>query len=49
MQSNESKGPSVTETQQEVLSALSNLNLDDLSPRDAFALIERLQNRLEGE
>ena len=49
MQSNETKAPSISEAQQDVLSALSTLNLDDLSPRDAFSLIERLQNRLEGE
>ena len=49
MQSNETKAPSISEAQQDVLSALSTLNLDELSPRDAFSLIERLQNRLEGE
>ena len=49
MQSNEPKTPSLTEAQKDVLSTLSELNLDELSPRDAFALIERLQDRLEEE
>ena len=49
MQSNEPKTPSLTEAQKDVLSTLSELNLDELSPRDAFALIERLQDRLEGK
>ena len=48
MQTNE-KAPSMTEAQEAVLSKLSALNLDELSPRDAFSLIEQLQNRLEGE
>ncbi len=49
MQSNESKGPSISDSQLDVLSTLSKLNLDDLSPRDAFALIERIQHQLEGD
>ena len=49
MQTNEQKAPSMTEAQEAVLSKLSALNLDELSPRDAFSLIEQLQNRLEGE
>jgi hypothetical protein len=39
----------MTEAQEAVLSKISALNLDELSPRDAFSLIEQLQNRLEGE
>ena len=49
MQSNDSKAPSLSEAQEDVLSTLSELNLDELSPRDAFALIERLQHRLESD
>ena len=49
MQSNDSKAPSLSVAQEDVLSTLSELNLDELSPRDAFALIERLQHRLESD
>ena len=49
MQSKDSKTPSLSEAQEDVLSTLSELNLDELSPRDAFALIERLQHRLESD
>ena len=49
MQTSEQNGASMSETQEEVLATLTNLNLDELSPRDAFALIERLQHQLEGE
>ncbi len=49
MQSTESKEPVITEAQSDVLTTLSNLNLDDFSPRDAFALIERLQRQLEDD
>ena len=49
MQTSEQTGASISEAQEEVLSTLTNLNLDELSPRDAFALIERLQHQLEGE
>ena len=49
MQTNEQKAPSMTEAQEAVLLKISALNLDELSPRDAFSLIEQLQNRLEGE
>ncbi len=49
MQTNEPKATSMTEAQEAVLSKLAALNLDELSPRDAFSLIEQLQNRLEGE
>ena len=46
MQTNESNGPSMSDAQENVLSTLSSVNLDDLSPRDAFALIERMQHQL---
>ena len=46
MQSHDSASPALSEIQEEVLSTLSALNLDELSPRDAFMLIERLHNRL---
>ena len=46
MQTNESNGPSMSDAQENVLSTLSSINLDDLSPRDAFALIERMQHQL---
>ena len=49
MQTSEQNGSSISKTQEDVLSTLATLNLDDLSPRDAFALIERLQNQLESE
>ena len=49
MHSSESKEPVITEAQSDVLTTLSNLNLDDFSLRDAFALIERLQRQLEDE
>ena len=49
MQTSEQTGASISEAQEEVLATLTNLNLDELSPRDAFALIERLQHQLEGE
>ena len=49
MQSKDSKAPSLSVAQEDVLSTLSELNLDELSPRDAFALIERLQHRLESD
>ena len=49
MQSKDSKAPSLSVAQEDVLSTLSELNLDELSPRDAFALIERLQHRLEND
>ena len=49
MQTSEKNGASISEAQEEVLSTLTNLNLDELSPRDAFALIELLQHQLEGE
>jgi len=47
MQTSEQNGSSISKTQEEVLSTLATLNLDELSPRDAFTLIERLQNQLE--
>ena len=47
MQTHDSAPPALSEIQEEVLSTLSALNLDELSPRDAFMLIERLHNRLE--
>ena len=47
MQTHDSVPPALSEIQEEVLSTLSALNLDELSPRDAFMLIERLHNRLE--
>jgi len=49
MQSNESNGPSMSDAQENVLSTLSSIDLDDLSPRDAFALIERMQHQLGDE
>ena len=49
MQTNESNGPSMSDAQENVLSTLSSVNLDDLSPRDAFALIERMQHQLGDE
>ena len=49
MQTNESNGPSMSDAQENVLSTLSSINLDDLSPRDAFALIERMQHQLGDE
>ena len=49
MQTNESNGPSISDAQENVLSTLSSINLDDLSPRDAFALIERMQHQLGDE
>ncbi len=49
MQSNEPKTPTMSQAQEAVLSKLAELNLDELSPRDAFSLIEQLQNRLEGD
>tara|TARA_A200000113_G_C8871321_1_gene356807 strand:+ start:1521 stop:4157 length:2637 start_codon:yes stop_codon:yes gene_type:complete len=49
MQSNESNGASMSDAQENVLSTLSSVNLDDLSPRDAFALIERMQHQLGDE
>ena len=47
MQSTEpiAKGP--TQLQQFVLDKLLDVNLDDMSPRDAYNLLEELQNRLE--
>ena len=47
MQSTEpiAKGP--TQLQQFVLDKLLDINLDDMSPRDAYNLLEELQNRLE--
>ena len=39
------KGP--TQLQQSVLDKLLDVNLDDMSPRDAYNLLEELQNRLE--
>ena len=47
MQTTESipKGP--TQLQQFVLDKLLDVNLDDMSPRDAYNLLEELQNRLE--
>ena len=39
------KGP--TQLQQFVLDKLPDVNLDDMSPRDAYNLLEELQNRLE--
>jgi DNA mismatch repair protein MutS len=41
-----STGPSQLE--QSVLDKLSDVNLDDLSPRDAYKLLEDLQTKLEG-
>ena len=49
MQTNELNGPSMSDAQENVLSTLSSINLDDLSPRDAFALIERMQHQLGDE
>ena len=49
MQTNESKRPSISKAQEDVISTLTQLNLDDMSPRDAFALIERLKIRLGDE
>ena len=49
MQTNESKRPSISKAQEDVISTLAQLNLDEMSPRDAFDLIERLKIRLEGE
>ena len=49
MQTNESKRPSISKAQEDVISMLAQLNLDEMSPRDAFELIERLKIRLEGE
>jgi hypothetical protein len=49
MQTNESKGPSISKAQEDVISTLTQLNLDEMSPRDAFALIERLKIRLGDE
>jgi DNA mismatch repair protein MutS len=46
MQTNESDRPSMSDAQKQVLSTLNSINLDDLSPRDAFALIERMQHQL---
>jgi hypothetical protein len=36
----------MSDAQKQVLSTLNSINLDDLSPRDAFALIERMQHQL---
>ena len=49
IQTNESNGPSMSDAQENVLSTLSSINLDDLSPREAFALIERMQHQLGDE
>ena len=49
MQTNESNEPAMSDAQENVLSTLSSINLDDLSPRDAFALIERMQHQLGDE
>jgi DNA mismatch repair protein MutS len=46
MQTNESDRSSMSDAQKQVLSTLNSINLDDLSPRDAFALIERMQHQL---
>ena len=46
MQASEPNGTSMSKAQETVLSTLESLNLDDFSPRDAFALIERLQHQL---
>ena len=49
MQTNEPKEPVLSQAQRNALQTLSNLQIDDLSPREAFALIERLHQQLGGE
>ncbi|MGB1955497.1 MAG: hypothetical protein ACPHUK_07850, partial [Candidatus Poseidoniaceae archaeon] len=47
MQSTESAPPGPSKIQQFVLDKLLDVNLDDMSPRDAYKLLEDLQNQLE--
>ena len=49
MQTSEPKAPSISKAEEDVISTLTQLNLDEMSPREAFALIERLKIRLGDE
>jgi hypothetical protein len=46
MQNTESTPSGPSQLQQSVLDKLLDINLDDLSPRDAYNLLETLQNQL---
>jgi hypothetical protein len=47
MQTTESTPSGPSHLQQSVLDKLLDINLDDISPRDAYNLLETLQNQLE--
>jgi DNA mismatch repair protein MutS len=47
MQTTESTPSGPSQLQQSVLDKLLDINLDDISPRDAYNLLETLQNQLE--
>ena len=48
MQTTESAPSGPSQLQQSVLDKLLDVNLDDLSPREAYKLLEDLQTQLEG-
>ena len=47
MQTTESTPTGPSQLQQFVLDKLLDVNLDDMSPREAYTLLEELQTRLE--
>ena len=48
MQTTESTPNGPSQLEQSVLDKLIDVNLDDLSPREAYKLLEDLQTKLEG-